>query len=71
VYWLEPLPVDGMVTLVAVMAKGVAANAGAPENPQMATRNGPKKTDRQRLRMAESFRPGCFQPTPHLSSSLK
>jgi hypothetical protein len=33
VNWLTPFPVVGIVTLVAVMANGVAANAGAPENP--------------------------------------
>jgi hypothetical protein len=71
VYWLEPLPVDGIVTLVAVMANGVAASALVPESPQPTARNDPKRKDRRRFRMAASFRSGSFHPAHHLSSSLK
>jgi hypothetical protein len=71
VYWLEPLPVDGMVTLVAVMAKGVAASALVPESTQLTARNDPKRTDRRRFCMVESSRPGSFHPALYLSSSLK
>jgi hypothetical protein len=64
VYWVEPLPLTGMVTFVAEIANSGAPNAEAlaPMNPRHTTRAIRKEKGRSRSCMTDSFLQGRMNP---------